>query len=137
MVSISLNFPYLFSETLSSARTESCSTAPFPNLAIYYISKPFISDRDSPYAQAPGSEVDSAWDSLLSGMHMRASAKELVSQGQRSVSLEGNDQYLVWLDVYHQLHCIVSTFLSLASLVLMNNRICCENGYVVITTIPI
>jgi hypothetical protein len=51
-------------------------------------------------------------------MHMRASAQELASHGQASVPLEGDDRYLVWLDVYHQLHCVVSTSLLIAELIL-------------------
>lgn len=42
-------------------------------------------------------------------MHMRASAEELAIRGQKSVSLDGDDEYFVWLDVFHQLHCIVSS----------------------------
>lgn len=73
------------------------------------MSKPFVSHFDEPYTLKPGSEVDIAWNSWLADMHMRASAEELAIYGQKSVSLGGNDEYFVWLDVFHQLHCIVST----------------------------
>jgi hypothetical protein len=83
--------------------------APFQELTIKFISKPFISHFDGPYTLKPSPGVDNAWNSLLSDMHMRASAEELAIYGQKSVSLGGNDEYFVWLDVFHQLHCIVST----------------------------
>lgn len=110
-------------------------TAPIRSLKIQYISKPFESLRESPYAQDPGPGVDDAWSSLLANMNIRASAEELERHGQTSVPLVEGGQYLVWLGVFHELHCIVRTLRRLHP---TNNtkshqfRICCGNGSIAI-----
>lgn len=57
----------------------------------------------------PAPEIDRAWGDLLAPMNMRTlGPEELARTGQRSVSLPEGGGNLVWLGVFHQLHCIVS-----------------------------
>ena len=71
----------------------------------------------SPYAGGPDPEIDLAWHKLLGNTSIRVSKSELQRNGnhRESVALrdendDDNDGYMVWLGVYHQLHCIVSLF---------------------------
>ena len=66
----------------------------------------------SPYAGGPDPDIDLAWHELLGNTSIRVSHSELQRNGnhQESIALPKNDDgYMVWLGVYHQLHCIVSS----------------------------
>ena len=63
----------------------------------------------STYAGGPTAEVDAAWHRLLGNISIRVSDKEIARNGDRtsSVQLPAGGQ-MVWLGVFHQLHCLVS-----------------------------
>jgi hypothetical protein len=63
----------------------------------------------SPFAGGPDEKVDGAWRDLMSSISVRVSQEELNSNGnhQESVSLPEGGGNLVWLNVFHQLHCLV------------------------------
>ena len=82
---------------------------PIKDLDIQYKPKSFIDLVDSPYAKQPGSGTDNAWEKLLGNMHIRVTAEELARHNQTSVALTEGGQYLAWLEVFHELHCIVSS----------------------------
>ena len=73
----------------------------------------------SPYAGGPSIEVDAAWHELLGNTSIRVSQEELLRNGNHheSVALQNQDGYMVWLGVYHQLHCMVSKVLRSVRLV--------------------
>lgn len=50
--------------------------------------------------------VDEAWKQLLANMDIRVTRQELQRNGRTSISLPGGD-YLAWLGVFHELHCVV------------------------------
>ena len=74
--------------------------------------KPLLSTTAgaSPFAGGPDNEVDLAWHNLLGNTTIRASQEELNRNGnhRESVALPENGGHLVWLGVFHQLHCLVS-----------------------------
>ena len=55
----------------------------------------------------PDASIDGAWEALLAPMDMRVSKDELAQSGQSSVALPEGGGNLVWLGVFHELHCIV------------------------------
>lgn len=61
---------------------------------------------DTSYSGPPSSDLDSNWASLMSTMRIRVSNTELSRLEQSSVPLPESGN-LVWLGVYHQLHCVV------------------------------
>lgn len=68
----------------------------------------FLLSEESPYAGPPGEAIDRAWTELLQHVNIRASDRELASLNQTSVGLPGSlGGSLVWMDVSHQLHCVV------------------------------
>jgi hypothetical protein len=71
----------------------------------------------SPFAGGPDEKVDGAWRDLMSSISVRVSQEELNNNGnhQESVSLPENGGNLVWLNVFHQLHCLVSILASTVS----------------------
>ena len=63
----------------------------------------------STFAGGPTAEVDGAWHRLLANISIRVSDEEIARNGDRtsSVRLPAGGQ-MVWLGVFHQLHCLVS-----------------------------
>jgi hypothetical protein len=63
----------------------------------------------SPFAGGPSENVDDAWRDLMSSISVRVSQEELNQNGnhKESVSLPEGGGNLVWLNVFHQLHCLV------------------------------
>lgn len=63
----------------------------------------------STYAGGPTADVDGAWHRLLANISIRVSDEEIARNGDRtsSVRLPAGGQ-MVWLGVFHQLHCLVS-----------------------------
>ncbi|KAH3999716.1 hypothetical protein HBH98_085850 [Parastagonospora nodorum] len=77
-----------------------------PNVR-YHINKTITASM-SPFAGGPFEQVDNAWRELMSSISVRVSQEELDRNGnhQDSVSLPRNGGNLVWLNVFHQLHCL-------------------------------
>ena len=51
--------------------------------------------------------IDEAWLKLLEPMNTRVTAEELAKRNQTSIALPKGGGYLAWLEVFHELHCIV------------------------------
>lgn len=79
---------------------------------IRYHANKTITAGMSPFAGGPDEKVDSAWRDLMSSISVRVSQKELSLNGnhQESISLPKSGGNLVWLNVFHQLHCLVSSY---------------------------
>ncbi|PVH96579.1 hypothetical protein DM02DRAFT_534899 [Periconia macrospinosa] len=62
----------------------------------------------SPYAGGPSDEVDDAWHTLMSSISVRVTQEELEHNGnhRESVALPVGGGNMVWLGVFHQLHCL-------------------------------
>lgn len=63
--------------------------------------------EDSLFAGPPSVSLDQAWSGLLAGINIRVGEKELSQHYQTSLALPQGGGYLAWLEVHHQLHCIV------------------------------
>ena len=62
----------------------------------------------SPFAGGPDSSIDLAWHTLLGNTSIEVSQNELGRNGNHQESVSTADgKYMVWLGVFHQLHCIV------------------------------
>lgn len=61
----------------------------------------------TPYAGPPSPAIDDAWDALLAPMHISVSQAELARDNQ---ALPESGGCLGWMGVFHELHCMVSTF---------------------------
>lgn len=88
--------------------TNNTHTAPIKNLRLQYKTTSFTDLVDSLYMKKPSPNTDAAWEYLLENMNIRVSAEELNHRNQTSVELTEGGGYLAWLDVFHELHCIVS-----------------------------
>ena len=66
----------------------------------------------SPFAGGPDNEIDLAWHNLLGNTTVRVSQEELNRNGnhRESVALPEHGGHMVWLGVFHQLHCLVSWY---------------------------
>lgn len=96
------------SRSLSTTSRESLLTDHPLNHLIEYEDKHFHTpDVVSPYAGQPRPEFDDAWDTLLNNTIVEVTADELRAVNKTSLQLEGNGNYLAYLEVYHQLHCVV------------------------------
>lgn len=71
----------------------------------------------SPFAGGPSHDIDLAWHNFLANTTIRVSQDELNrnTNHQESVALSEGGGYMVWLGVYHQLHCIVCSHVLAAS----------------------
>ncbi|KAL5117426.1 hypothetical protein ACEQ8H_004742 [Pleosporales sp. CAS-2024a] len=67
----------------------------------------FALSEGSPFAGPPSTEIDLAWRKLLDHVNIRASSDELAVVNQTSIELPSNRGSLVWMEVSHQLHCVV------------------------------
>ncbi|KAI1283598.1 hypothetical protein F5Y07DRAFT_394502 [Xylaria sp. FL0933] len=76
-----------------------------PGLKFNYVAQKYIYVEASPFSGPPSSSADEAWHKLLNFTNLRASASELQLSNQTSVELPDGG-YMVWLSVFHQLHCI-------------------------------
>ena len=61
----------------------------------------------SNFSGKPSTELDNSWDALLSGINIRVSSAELKKANQTSVRITNSQNHLAWLEVSHQLHCVV------------------------------
>ena len=80
------------------------------DLAVQVKPAQYITAGSSPFAGGPTKEVDLAWRKLLANISIRVSDEELSRNGDRTESValtEGGR--MVWLGVFHQLHCLVSS----------------------------
>lgn len=64
--------------------------------------------HDNVFKGPPRPELDVAWKQLLINANIRVSTAELEQAGKESIPLEDGSGYYAILDVYHQLHCLVS-----------------------------
>ncbi|KAL5115579.1 hypothetical protein ACEQ8H_006555 [Pleosporales sp. CAS-2024a] len=76
---------------------------------IRYHTNKTITAGMSPFAGGPSEKVDGAWRDLMSSISVRVSPEELSKNGNHneSVSLPAGGGNLVWLNVFHQLHCLL------------------------------
>ncbi|MCJ1311319.1 hypothetical protein MMC25_004990 [Agyrium rufum] len=79
------------------------------SLTLNYHTQAFQNLSGNPFAGPPSTEIDNAWDDLLSTIHLRVSKAELDRNGQTSVGLPGGG-YLAWLGSHHLLHCLMIIF---------------------------
>jgi hypothetical protein len=79
------------------------------NPKIRYHANKTITAGMSPFAGGPDEKVEDAWRDLMSSISVRVSQEELNNNGnhQDSVPLPASGGNLVWLNVFHQLHCLV------------------------------
>lgn len=68
----------------------------------------FISAEKSPLFGTPGPETDAAWDRLIDDASLRLSQPELARFNSSSIDLQDSPGKLAWLEVSHQIHCVVS-----------------------------
>ena len=78
----------------------------FAHEAVEYQSRTFPLSN-SPFAGPPNPSVDESWQNLLSNMSIRVSKAELDHYNRSSVQFQEGD-YLAWMGVFHELHCVVS-----------------------------
>lgn len=76
--------------------------------AIRYKQIKFTSTETSPLFRTPGPETDAAWDRLIDDASIRLSETELSSFNSSTVDLQESSGKLAWLEVSHQIHCVVS-----------------------------
>jgi hypothetical protein len=71
----------------------------------------------SPFVGGPSAAVNEAWHDLLGNISLRVTQDELNKNGNHDTSIElpEGGGHLVWLGVFHQLHCLVSRQLPLPS----------------------
>lgn len=64
---------------------------------------------ESPWVGEPGGPTDDAWHELVGNTSIRVTKEELSRNGnhQQSVPLPKGGGSLVWLGVFHQIHCLV------------------------------
>lgn len=69
-----------------------------------------VTTGESPFVGEPSDATDGAWHHLMGNISMRVTDDELNLNGnhQSSVSLPVGGGNLIWLGVFHQLHCLVS-----------------------------
>lgn len=86
-----------------------CNAA-LSDLTIQFKPKMSVPAPMSPFAGPPSREVDLAWHTLLGNTSIRVSQEELNRNGNhnKSVALPRSEEHLAWLNVFHQLHCLVS-----------------------------
>jgi hypothetical protein len=82
-----------------------------------------VLSADSPFAGPPSPKIDKAWTQLLEHVNIRASKSELASSNQTSVPLTDESGFLVWMEVSHQLHCVVRYATFTLTLGLIQSRI--------------
>ena len=71
----------------------------------------FTSAEKSPLFKSPGPEADAAWVRLLDNASLRFSEEELLRFNSSSIDLQESTGKLAWLEVSHQIHCVVSKIL--------------------------
>lgn len=76
--------------------------------AIRYKQTKFISAENSPLLGTPGPEIDAAWDRLIDDASLRLSESEISTFNSSSIDLQERPGKLAWLEVSHQIHCVVS-----------------------------
>jgi hypothetical protein len=76
--------------------------------AIRYKQIKFTFAESSPLFGTPGPETDAAWDRLIDDASLRLSETELSSFNSSSIELQESSGKLIWLEVSHQIHCVVS-----------------------------
>ncbi|KAI1407128.1 hypothetical protein F5Y13DRAFT_175597 [Hypoxylon sp. FL1857] len=101
--SYTIAFFILVAKTRSNIAT---ALHPLPGLKFEHVSRTYTDFEISPFAGPPSPSVDKAWHELLEQTTLRASADELKLSNQTSVELPEGGGYMVWLGVFHQLHCI-------------------------------
>ena len=75
----------------------------------------FTTVLESHFAGAPRLELEEAWAHLLKGINVRVTLDDLQQQNQTSIKLPHDGDYLVWVEVFHQLHCVVGMTASLGN----------------------
>jgi hypothetical protein len=86
------------------------TVAPADDVVEYTLTKFTRGDEDDIplYDQAPSQEVDDAWYDLYKVAQIGLSEAETTRVPNQTWAVRGNrDQYLITLDVFHQLHCLV------------------------------
>lgn len=81
----------------------------FARSAIQYAPRKFIYVEDSPYVGTPSSTIEASWAALFRDANIRVTKDELASSGQNlsSIPVDSKDNRLAWLEMSHQLHCVV------------------------------
>lgn len=77
-------------------------------LSLIYEAAPQNLYNNSIYAGGPSDATDDAWRELLGSVDIRATYAELSRNNRTSVKLPESGDYLAWLGVFHELHCVVS-----------------------------
>ncbi|PMB69850.1 hypothetical protein BM221_004497 [Beauveria bassiana] len=100
-----------------------------PNISVYSPANTAISywrttfepgtpDQPSRYQGEPNEVNNQLWEALYKGSRAtritRSEAQKLVNAS--NVISEGDDEHLIQLEVFHQLHCLINAFLSLQSI---------------------
>jgi hypothetical protein len=82
--------------------------AAFLKEAIRYKQIKYTSAETSPLFGIPGAETDAAWNRLIDDASLRLSETEVSSFNSSSIDLQESSGKLAWLEVSHQIHCVVS-----------------------------
>jgi hypothetical protein len=79
------------------------------DLKIQIKPKMSITTGQSPWVGEPGGPTDLAWHELVGNTSIRVTEEELSRNGnhQSSVPLPVGGGNLVWMGIYHQIHCLV------------------------------
>jgi Mycotoxin biosynthesis protein UstYa len=122
-----------------SCRTIYTDAGSLKNLDLQYETRSFMNlVENNRYTEDPAaSNVDTAWNNLLRRMHIRVTAAELAHRNQTSIALPEGGGYLAWLEVFHELHCIVSSATRLYQIyfLILLSRTCSANGSIAIIII--
>jgi hypothetical protein len=67
----------------------------------------FIPSSESPWSGRPTPEIDDSWGKLLDNASICVSDDELLKLNETSIDLQERRGKLAWLEVSHQIHCVV------------------------------
>lgn len=83
----------------------------FAKDAIRYKKTTFLSSAETGLTGPPSPEMDSAWDRLLDDASIRLTSNEVSRFNSSSIDLQESQGKLAWLEISHQVHCVVSHLL--------------------------
>jgi hypothetical protein len=76
--------------------------------AFRYKKTTFIPSSKNPWSGHPTAKIDASWSKLLDDASIRVSDDELLHLNETSIDLQERSGKLAWLEVSHQIHCVVS-----------------------------
>lgn len=80
----------------------------FAKDAIRYKKTTFLSSAETGLTGPPNPEMDTSWDRLLDDASIRLTSNEVPRFNSSSIDLQESEGKLAWLEISHQVHCVVS-----------------------------